>query len=233
MVLEAIISDSILTDDKLLVVRDIVFENPLLLHPEKKDLPVFLTCNDVFSSEESNVNAMSRFSFISGGQYEANGGLKHCSGRFYSCSHDELRDRLSRKAAHIKRQTTHLAAAHVTKNIFRTKVMYNMVFNRVVTYSPKYQTIQELSVVEGGLEGFGTFRLPEESLNETGSLSPVFVDTLDLLQILTSNLARPAYASRSRTYEFFTKIYAKVRSFPSTAVCWTATRVHFLVKLLP
>lgn len=178
MVLEAIISDSIIPDDKLLVVRDIAFENPLLLLPDQKDLPLFLTCKDVLSSEQSNVEVMSRFNFASGGQYEANRGLGHCSGLFFSCSQAKLRDRLSRKAAYIRRQTSHLAAAHVTKNVFRTKVLYNMIFNRVVTYSPKYQTIAELSVVEGELEGYGTFCLPAESLDDTGSLSPVFVDTL-------------------------------------------------------
>lgn len=62
-------------------------------------------------------------------------------------------------------------------NTFKTKVLYDAIFTRVVRYSPPYQTLAYLTVADSSLEGLGSFSLP--SVVDGPSITqPVFTDTL-------------------------------------------------------
>lgn len=83
----------------------------------------------------------------------------------------------SRRSAYIRRQIAHLQARETSTNVFRNKVLYKLVFPRVVSYGEEFQTIQELKVLEDGLEAHGIFKIPPTS-SIKGVLTPVFLDTL-------------------------------------------------------
>ena len=71
---------------------------------------------------------------------------------------------------------------------FRTKVLYEAIFARVVRYSPEYQSLLYLSVANSNLEGIGSFKLPSSC--QTGYLAPpVFTDTLLHAAGFIANLA--------------------------------------------
>lgn len=73
-------------------------------------------------------------------------------------------------------------------SIFRTKVLYEAIFTRVVKYAPEYQSLIYLNVADSNLEGIGSFRLPTGY--QDGFLShPVFTDTLLHAAGFIANLA--------------------------------------------
>lgn len=85
--------------------------------------------------------------------------------------------RRMRETALIKRQSSYLNSAG-DHNTFRTKILYEKVFTRVVTYAKEYHTLKELNVSSSNLDGFGTFKLPGGSPTKSYIVPPTFTDTL-------------------------------------------------------
>lgn len=90
----------------------------------------------------------------------------------------ELEKRLVKDAAIVKRQSRHLLNSNSLNNTFRTKLLYETIFTRVVSYSSEYQTLKMLSVSESDLEGIGIFQMPSSSNTDGYITPPVFTDTL-------------------------------------------------------
>ena len=82
-----------------------------------------------------------------------------------------------REAALVKRQLFYFNNTS-THSTFQTKLLYENIFSRVVSYSKGYQTLLELKVSSSGLEGIGTFMLPYNTHTENCIISPAFTDTL-------------------------------------------------------
>ncbi|EED21054.1 polyketide synthase, putative [Talaromyces stipitatus ATCC 10500] len=100
-----------------------------------------------------------------------------CSGWASWQPNTKINRTLARSAAYVKRQIAHMQSKQAYTNVFRTKTLYNTIFPRVVSYSGDFQAIKELTVLEDGLEGYGTFQIPLKS-RQGGIITPVFVDTL-------------------------------------------------------
>ncbi|GKU21831.1 unnamed protein product [Fusarium langsethiae] len=117
----------------------------------------------------------------------------HCSGYVDTQSLDGKMGQWTKDHALITRQTRLFSGA--SKDLlstFRTRVLYENIFTRVVRYSGEYQTLQSLDVADSNLEGMGSFRLPFEPgiKLEAGYVAhPVFTDTLLHAAGFIANLA--------------------------------------------
>ena len=87
------------------------------------------------------------------------------------------KSRRMREAALIKRQSLYFITTN-THSSFRTKLLYEKNFTRVVRYSQEYQTLKELSISSSNLEGYGTFKLQNGCPVEHFVVPPTFTDTL-------------------------------------------------------
>ena len=85
--------------------------------------------------------------------------------------------RRQKEAALIKRQAFYFSTTD-SHSTFRTKVLYERMFTRVVRYAKEYHTLKELNVASSNLEGYGSFKLPSASLTKSYIVPPTFTDTL-------------------------------------------------------
>ncbi|KKY24989.1 putative polyketide synthase [Phaeomoniella chlamydospora] len=164
---------------KSLHVQHMKFSKPLLHNPRNDERKILLTIGEASSAPSILGGSPSKFEFQSLCPNERMDAVEHCSGTILCESCSTTEQYLARKTAYVKRHTNYLLSEHVPKSVFRTNMIYNVVFPRVVSYSRRYQAIQELAIPEGSLEGYGTFKLPDNDFSEAkGVMSPVFIDTL-------------------------------------------------------
>lgn len=172
LVLEAAQSASQLSEDTVYVVHDMVFTNPLVYNAAHQDhtVHVFL--------EEAPSKAGVHFTILAQMDSSSPKTL-HCSGTVYAEKVDNVRNSWLPKKGMVKRQQAHLFTdSGSTLNTFRTKMLYDVVFRRVVEYSERYQTLKLLSVSQLCDEGYGTFQLSDYSKTERLITPPPFIDTL-------------------------------------------------------
>ncbi|ORY65436.1 uncharacterized protein BCR38DRAFT_432775 [Pseudomassariella vexata] len=167
---------------QVLVVSEMNFASPLIyVISHKTDVvTVYITRNDSTSSADFKITSCSAQD-----QKET----LHCTGRvaiqnFWTTPSHWMKD-----AAIVARQSHYFSGAgrnHI--NTFRTKVLYEAIFTRVVRYSLEYQTLVYLNVADSNLEGIGEFKLPSSSQTEYLA-HPVFTDTLLHAAGFIANLA--------------------------------------------
>ncbi|KAL6711554.1 polyketide beta-ketoacyl-synthase [Coniothyrium glycines] len=100
-------------------------------------------------------------------------GANHFSGSLATLSDDRITQDLARRASYIKRQRGSI----VFKECLSRRMIYDIVFVRVVAYSDPYISIKELSIAPSGLEAFGSFQIPASG-HDGFVCPPVFTDTL-------------------------------------------------------
>lgn len=83
---------------------------------------------------------------------------KYCSGSVLMIDKKQLHTASLRDAAIMKRQSLYMKGSSST-NHFHTRVLYDVIFPRVVSYSKDYQSLVEFNVSELTPEGLGTFRV--------------------------------------------------------------------------
>ena len=115
-----------------------------------------------------------------------------CSAVVFVKVADDLEHRLLKDAALVKRQSRHLLRSENLHNTFRTKLLYETIFTRVVAYGPEYQTLKSLSVADSDLEGIGSFQLPPKSKTDGYIAPPVFTDSLLHAAGFVANLFVPS-----------------------------------------
>lgn len=104
----------------------------------------------------------------------------------------ELEHQFAKDTTIVSRQSRHLVNSNSLHNTLRTKLLYETIFNRVVSYSAEYQALTSLSVSDSDLEGTGTFQLPAKSHAIGCIANPVFTDTLLHAAGFVANLTVPA-----------------------------------------
>ena len=103
-----------------------------------------------------------------------------CSGGMSIKDAQDLETRWIRDAALVRRQSDYLLCNEYNRTSrFQKRVLYDVVFTRVVKYSKEYQSLSELSISEFSLEGIGTFKVP--SVSEASYRPDVFVRWCDVL----------------------------------------------------
>ena len=190
LVLEAAKVGLVSGDTQVLTVYNMAFPKPLIYEPADAPRPVHVTISKVNSVAHAGGMAGIEVTIKTIGK-ETHGTLC-CSAVAAVRMTQDLEHRLLKDAAMVKRQSRHLLNSNSLHNTFQTKLLYETIFTRVVTYSPEYQTLKTLSVSDSDLEGIGTFQMPK-SFNADGyTTPPVFTDALLHAAGFVANLTVPS-----------------------------------------
>jgi iterative type I PKS product template protein len=154
-----------------LVVCNMSFSSPLIYEPEAGATPVHVNLTESDDSGSAEVK-------ITVNPVKDQEGTLCCTASVSTKDMQDLNRNSRKDAACVKRQSQYLHNETNPLNQFQTKLLYEKIFTRVVTYSKEYQTLTKLGVSESNLEGIGSFRLPTDSRTETFVSPPVFIDTL-------------------------------------------------------
>ncbi|KAI9672396.1 MAG: Type I Iterative PKS [Caeruleum heppii] len=158
--------------DHVFAVEDINFPSPLLYDPQSPERIVRVTMER--SLDTTNID----FAILSY-ETDAKDGTVHCTGSIETRSTRAMREKFARKTALVQRQEHQLLSADKRDfDTFRTRILYETIFSRVVKYSKGYQSISSISISAAGSEGYGTFQLPDLLKAPTCIVQPVFADTL-------------------------------------------------------
>ncbi|KAK7966407.1 type I iterative polyketide synthase [Apiospora aurea] len=169
-------------DGQELVMSNMVFESPLVYSSARDADIVTVHITRVGSAAEANFKVTSQA--VQGDQPTA-----HCTGHIAIKSRSE-RAHWRRGAALVARQRQYFTGGgNDDVSTFRTKVLYEAIFTRVVKYSAEYQSLAHLKVAGSNLEGIGSFKLPPGSLGSGCIADPVFTDTLLHAAGFIANLA--------------------------------------------
>ncbi|KAI0194248.1 hypothetical protein F4808DRAFT_474880 [Astrocystis sublimbata] len=162
------------------LLADIAFEKPLVYTEQMNSRLALRTELDMSPDSET------RFSISSNGQ-------QHCSGVFARRSTNEVADMLTRKTAHAKRHrrilTQYPGAAF---DVFSSKIIYQVIFPRVVTYDDPFLTLKQLTISETRLEACGTMDVDSSFLSRRFVCHPAIIDTLLHAPGFVANLYVPS-----------------------------------------
>ncbi|KAK5653768.1 hypothetical protein OQA88_7925 [Cercophora sp. LCS_1] len=163
---------------QVLVVTNMGFANPLIYASSKERDIVIVR---IIKTEQG-------FEFkISSRPIESLVETTHCAGAI--STHILGAPTWTRDQALVARQSRHFSSPGSSQmSTFRTKVLYEAIFTRVVRYSSDYQTLAHLSVADSNLEGLGLFALPSGPRSDYIT-HPVFTDTLLHAAGFIANLA--------------------------------------------
>ncbi|KAI0133794.1 thioesterase domain-containing protein [Xylariales sp. AK1849] len=169
-------------EGQVLVISEMIFASPLVYVPSQETnvTTVSITRNDSLSSADFRITSCST---------EDHKETLHCTGCIAKQDFWTNPSHWRKDAALVARQSRHFSGVGRDNfSTFRTKVLYEAIFTRVVRYSPAYQSLLYLNVADSNLEGVGSFRLPSSS--STSYLAhPVFTDTLLHAAGFIANLA--------------------------------------------
>ncbi|KAJ4267111.1 polyketide beta-ketoacyl-synthase [Fusarium torreyae] len=182
--------------DEVLAVTGMTFSSPLVHSPSAASQSGNDKTVHVHISKGSNLSALPSFKITSCLANTSTVTL-HCSGHVNTQRLDANTGQWIRDHALITRQSRYFSGAgkdHMST--FRTKLLYENIFTRVVRYSSEYQSLQYLNVADSNLEGIGSFRVPADVTLPASSGSqisylahPVFTDTLLHAAGFVANLA--------------------------------------------
>jgi iterative type I PKS product template protein len=159
-------------ENQLPILTDIDYANPLVYDASACDKTVEIIFKSPLNANSSQVP----FDVISYST-ESDRTL-HCTGKIKTQTTASMREKFSRQAVNIRRQPIVLndESSHLER--VNTRLMYDVIFTRVVAYSKGYQSVQSMNISQNGDEGYGTFQIPEELKEGQYVVQPVFMDTL-------------------------------------------------------
>ncbi|GAB0138039.1 t1pks [Epichloe bromicola] len=165
-------------ETQVLVVSGICFASPLI-HVPSSEQSAFLTVR-VCVTRHSNSSSTAASFKITSRSSQTSIETVHCTGSVSVQNVNVEGSSWAKDEAIVARQSRYFSGvgkSHTSS--FRTKVLYEAIFTRVVKYSPQYQTLVCLSVADSNLEGFGLFEMPHCSDSKADYIvHPVFTDTL-------------------------------------------------------
>ena len=146
------------------------FQHPLVHNPSNPGDTIALHLNKIKNSDSFELK-------ISSTKAEDQQKTSHFTSTVTLLDPATTRSRRMKEAAMVKRQASYFATTS-SHSTFRTRVLYEKIFTRVVSYAKEYHTLEELHVSSSTLEGYGTLTLPSGSLTEKYVVPPAFTDTL-------------------------------------------------------
>lgn len=152
------------------MLSDISFESPLVYSsPQKAEGSLSL----IVEQEDSRTGAPS-YSFKA-----ERSATSYCTGAVKFEPVTRVESLLNRKSAFIKKHVdSMLNGGEGAGDSFSARMIYDVVFPRVVAYSDPFLTLQRLRISPSGLEGYGSFRLPASPSSTDFICHPALVDTL-------------------------------------------------------
>ncbi|EOD44424.1 putative polyketide synthase protein [Neofusicoccum parvum UCRNP2] len=142
--------------DKFRTLTDLTFDKPLV-YSDAHDIDI----HTHLSPDGSSFRVQSE------------GNTLHSAGTVATTTDDHVLQNFARLASYIKRQTESVTFV----DTFSTRILYDVIFPRVVAYSGPYVTINQLSIAASGLEATGTFQLPASG-GAGFACPPALTDTL-------------------------------------------------------
>lgn len=170
-------------ESQSLVVTGMTFASPLVYLPSQAAdvVTVYMTKHGSASGADFKITSSTSSDSLA---------TIHCSGSVSLHNFQSNASQWVKDAAIVSRQSRYFSGSLGERCIstFRSKVLYEAIFTRVVKYSSVYQSLVHLSVADNNLEGIGSFKLPFSS--QTRYLAPpVFTDTLLHAAGFIANLA--------------------------------------------
>ena len=152
------------------VMRDINFESPLVCsNTQEANESVSVVIDHKDSTKETP-----KFSFKAQSTDAA-----YCTGTASIEPVTDVQTLLRRKSAFVKKHIdSMLEMEEVGGDSFSTRMIYDVVFPRVVSYSDPFLTLKRFRISPSGLEGYGSFRLPSHPPTMNFVCDPALVDTL-------------------------------------------------------
>ena len=150
------------------------------LHLHKPEQRIFQTLANltfdkplVYSESKSSMNLHTKVTPDATSFQVFEGDSLYSTGVVATTTDEHVAQDFARRTSYIKRQRDSVSFV----DCFSTRILYDVIFPRVVAYSGPYVTIKQLSIAPSGLEGVGTFEIPSSGL--TGfKCPPAFTDTL-------------------------------------------------------
>ncbi|KAH6950062.1 beta-ketoacyl synthase [Fusarium avenaceum] len=181
------------TETQVLVASDISFSSPLVyLHSSPSHRDTTVCVHITRQSNASPPTAIFKVTSRASPTYSTE--TAHCSGNIVVRSLPVNSSQWARDHALVSRQSRHFSGAGKDQtSTFRTKLLYETIFTRVVKYGPEYQTLQYIDVADSNLEGIGSFKIPSSAHRLDSQrkylVNPVFTDTLLHAAGFIANLA--------------------------------------------
>lgn len=157
------------TNSSLFEIDEISFDHPLVMTGGSEDSVQILLKEEVWRNQE----IAKRFSITSGSSNQV-----HSSGLIHETQSTRQSQTLKRHTAYVQRQMiSFFSSQGAPPENLSTRTIYEVIFPRVVNYSAPFLTLKHLYISNSGLEGYGTFKLPDAA-NGRFVCPPMFIDTL-------------------------------------------------------
>lgn len=104
----------------------------------------------------------------------------HCSGELKQSPRAGIERKFNRRSLKLDRKKIAIFASNGFRGpeTIHTRMLYEVVFPRVVSYSKQYQTIKSMTIDQTGTEGFAVVQMPAGDKSGRYVVHPVFMDTL-------------------------------------------------------
>lgn len=104
----------------------------------------------------------------------------HCSGELKQSPRAGIEHKFNRRSLKIDRKKIAIFASNGFQGpeTVHTRMLYEVVFPRVVSYSKQYQTIRSMTIDQTGTESFAVVQMPAGHRSGKYVVHPVFMDTL-------------------------------------------------------
>ncbi|RPB02892.1 ketoacyl-synt-domain-containing protein [Choiromyces venosus 120613-1] len=111
---------------------------------------------------------------------ESSTGRVHCSGEIKQTPKVSIEHKFHRKALKLEHSkvTIFYSNGREGPETIHTRMLYEVIFPRVVSYSKPYQTVRTITIDQTGTEGFAVVQMPAGYKKGKYVVHPVFMDTL-------------------------------------------------------
>ncbi|KAG0128102.1 hypothetical protein HOY82DRAFT_623065 [Tuber indicum] len=111
---------------------------------------------------------------------ELSTGRVHCSGEIKQTPKVSIEHKFRRKALKLELNKVKIFYSNGCEGpeTIHTRMLYEVIFPRVVSYSKPYQTVRTITIDQTGTEGFAVVQMPAGYKKGKYAVHPVFMDTL-------------------------------------------------------
>ncbi|EKM53832.1 uncharacterized protein PHACADRAFT_198250 [Phanerochaete carnosa HHB-10118-sp] len=159
------------TSDSTISLSEIAFSNPLVYFP---NVPRTIRVEITLAGPGDKHTG--RFS-ISSSVSDSKKPQSHCTGSFTLASKVQTKSKFNLVATTVDRRRQIVTESKHAET-FSTRTAYDLIFSRIVAYSPAYHTMKSITLDPNGVDAYAAVQLPRDTKPGTFVAHPVFMDTL-------------------------------------------------------
>ncbi|KAH8088988.1 ketoacyl-synt-domain-containing protein [Cristinia sonorae] len=156
----------------LVKLGDITFSNPLVYSPD-----VHRTIRIEINLSAPGNQHTGMFEISSYPDDQPTMCQTHCSGVFDKGSVAASTSKLAMSSTMVQRRRR-TVTSNLESETFHTRTAYNVIFSRIVAYSPLYHTMKTITVDSDGNDAYAVVKLPPQATSGDHVVNPIFMDTL-------------------------------------------------------